>query len=119
MLIKKVGQAAEDKALAYLQQQGLVFVTKNFNCKFGELDLIMRSKTHLIIIEVRKRSTNSYGGGVESITFAKRQKIIKTTEFYLTKNNLSDKVSIRFDVVSIDGKEGVITWIKDAFRADY
>ena len=116
---QQTGQAAEDKALNYLSNQGLKLVERNFNCLVGEIDLIMRDKEYLVFIEVRSRSGNDYGGGIASITHAKRLKIMKTTQFYLMKYKVQDQFPLRFDVISIDGSTRQITWIKDAFGADY
>lgn len=116
---REVGKLGEDKALAYLTKQGLKLVLRNFNCKVGEIDLIMRDKEYLVFIEVRQRLSNLYGGGIESITHQKRQKIMRTSDFYLLKHKIYDKFPLRFDIVSIDGKSSDITWIKDAFGADY
>lgn len=119
MITQQTGQLAENKALIYLTAQGLKLVTKNYSCRLGEIDLIMRDKEYLVFIEVRSRKSMSFGGGVASITFAKRQKIIKTTSHYMLKHQLQDKYPLRFDVISIDGSSGSITWLKDAFGADY
>lgn len=116
---REKGRAAEDKALNYLTQQGLKLVARNFNSYVGEIDLIMRDNDYLVFIEVRKRSSTRFGSGIESITYTKRQKIIKTSDYYMIKNKLQDKFPLRFDMLSLDGKSEAITWIKDAFGADY
>lgn len=119
MITQQTGQLAEEKALEYLTAKGLKLVTRNYSCRLGEIDLIMRDKNYLVFIEVRSRINTRFGGGVGSITYAKRQKIIKTTSHYMIKNQLHDKFPLRFDVISIDGGAGAITWLKDAFGADY
>lgn len=116
---REKGNAAEDKALTYLQQQGLKLVARNFHSYVGEIDLIMRDKEYLVFIEVRQRTNTRFGGGIESITHTKRQKILKTADFYLLKHKVQDKFPLRFDMLSLDGKSQAITWIKDAFGADY
>lgn len=112
------GKIAEQKALSYLMSQGLKLVAQNFSCRLGEIDLIMRDDEYLVIVEVRSRSSNGYGDGIASITYAKRKKIIKTTSFYLMKHKINEKFPIRFDVVSIDGKKEKITWLKGAFGTE-
>lgn len=113
------GQLAEQQALNYLIQQGLTLVTRNYSCRLGEIDLIMRDREYLIFIEVRSRVSGSFGGGAASITYAKRQKIIKTTSHYLLSKKIGEQQPIRFDVVSIDGASHDLLWIKDAFNTDY
>jgi putative endonuclease len=117
LITQETGRCAEEKALAYLQDKGLKLVERNYSCRLGEIDLIMRDSEYLVFIEVRSRTNVHYGGGLASITYAKRQKIIKTTAHYLIKNRLHDKFPLRFDVVSFD--VGSISWLKDAFGVGY
>lgn len=112
------GQLAEKDALVYLKKQGLKLITKNYRCRLGEIDLIMSDKDHLIFVEVRCRSHACFGGGAESITLGKKQKIIKTALHYMIGLKQND-LSCRFDVISIDGGKAQITWIKNAFGTDY
>lgn len=119
MSTQQKGQIAEDKALAYLQAQGLRLVARNYSCRLGEIDLIMCDKDSLVFIEVRSRVSADFGGGIASITYAKRQKIIKSATCFVLSDKAQSNLAWRFDVVSIDGKSAAITWIKDAFGLDY
>lgn len=119
MMTQKKGQLAEQNALDYLIKQGFKLVLRNYSCRLGEIDLIMRDGQYLVFIEVRSRTGMNFGGGIASVTYAKRQKILKTSMHYMMKYKVQDKFPMRFDVISIDGQPGVITWIKDAFGGDY
>ena len=119
MITKEKGHVAEEKALTYLMKQGLKLVMKNYYCRMGEIDLIMHDKEHLVFIEVRSRVSEQFGGGIASVTYAKKQKIIKAATYYMLAHQEHNKLALRFDVISIDGKSASITWIKDAFGADY
>jgi len=55
------GRAAEDHALATLQNAGLRLLQRNFRCRFGEIDLIMRDGNVLVFVEVRHRSSARFG----------------------------------------------------------
>ncbi|KTD69456.1 hypothetical protein Lste_2614 [Legionella steelei] len=94
-------------------------MTQNYSCRLGEIDLIMRDQEELVFIEVRSRVSAQFGGGIASVTYAKKQKILKTATYYLLKHKKYDQFALRFDVVSIDGTSATINWIKDAFGADY
>jgi putative endonuclease len=115
---QQTGQIAETKALKFLKSKGLQLVQRNYNCQIGEIDLIMCDKNDLVFVEVRARVNLKFGIGAESITKAKKQKIIKASLHYIIKNQLEDKFSLRFDVISIDGINESITWLKNAFDAD-
>ncbi|WP_058476435.1 YraN family protein [Legionella steigerwaltii] len=118
-MTQQKGRIAEEKALAYLKKQGLKFITQNYSCRLGEIDLIMRDKDQLVFIEVRSRVSTQFGGGIASVTYTKRQKILKTATYYMLEHQKYDQFALRFDVLSIDGKSATINWIKDAFGADY
>ncbi len=97
-----IGQQAESLAKDYLIAQGLYFVERNFSCKQGEIDVIMRSGEQLIFVEVRYRKHASFGSGAASITRTKRQKLVKAVAAYLLKNGRSSaSTSFRIDVIEV------------------
>ena len=107
------GSDAEQLAVSYLQRQHLVLVTKNYRCRFGEIDLIMRDGTTLVFIEVRQRTHAMYGGAAASITFAKQAKLLRTARHYLAE--LNTEPPCRFDALLLSGAHGrEIEWIKNA-----
>jgi putative endonuclease len=108
------GDSAERLALTYLEQQGLSLVCSNFRCKMGELDLVMTEGTTLVIVEVRFRKSEQFGGALASITRQKQARIVAATQHYVIINKLSN-VSIRFDVVAVSG-DNRLEWIKNAFQ---
>ncbi len=112
------GQISEGLAREYLEKQGLCFVEKNFRAKCGEIDLIMRDKEHLVFIEVRYRHQDDHGNGLDSISKAKQQRIIKTARHYLQQKDLAEKACCRFDAIGVTSIQK-ITWIKDAFQVQY
>ncbi|KTD53584.1 hypothetical protein Lsan_3994 [Legionella santicrucis] len=118
-MTQEKGRAAEEKALAYLTKQGLKLVVNNYRCRFGEIDLIMHDNNYLVFIEVRSRVSNQFGGGISSVTYTKRRKIIKTATCFILEHQKYNQFALRFDVVSIDGDTASINWIKDAFGTDY
>jgi putative endonuclease len=111
------GLAAEDAACQYLVKQGLTWVESNYRCKLGEIDLIMRDKEYWVFVEVRARTSRAYGSALETVTYSKQQKILKTASLYLTAHQLQEKARVRFDVISIEGTPPELTWISNAFGA--
>ncbi len=114
MKTQRIGNEAEQKALSFLEAKGLSLVEKNFSCRLGEIDLIMKDETCLIFVEVRKRTNPLYGSGAETVTPAKQRKIIKTAQFFLLNHAIGD-YDCRFDVISINED---VDWIKHAFTLD-
>jgi len=106
------GQLSEDEALAYLQAQGLTLVERNFLCKAGELDLIMRDGHGLVFVEVRRRATTRYGGALWSITPAKQKRLVQAAQFYLLRYH--QLPPCRFDVIAIDN--GQLRWLRNVLE---
>jgi putative endonuclease len=119
---KQTGDAAEQVACTYLQNQGLKLLDQNYHGKFGELDLIMQDSDSIVFIEVRYRKKTSFGSPVESITYQKQQKLIKTALYYLQRHPKWQNAAARFDVVGITSQNDVvkdqIEWIQNAFNAE-
>lgn len=113
---RQKGFQAEQIASEFLAAQGLKEVARNFNCRYGEIDLIARDQDHLVFVEVRYRRSGSHGGGTGSIDFTKQRKLRNTALHYLQRNRLSD-APCRFDVVSVSGSldKPVLDWIRNAF----
>jgi len=100
--------------------QGLHTVTRNYRCREGEIDLIMRENKLIIFVEVRYRRSQKYGGSLESIDFPKQQRILIAAQYFLQSLDNATDFTYRFDAVSIEGsvKNLEIQWLKDAFRPE-
>lgn len=112
------GKEMEDLACQYLTTRGLRLLTRNFYCRLGEIDLVMRDDNMIIFVEVRFRRNAAYGSSAESVTVSKQTKLIKTATYYLQMNRLIESSSCRFDVIAIMLKNNKpeIEWIKNAFQ---
>ncbi len=115
------GAQAERLACRYLQTQGLRLVTRNYRCRGGELDLLMRQRELLVVIEVRHRRGRRFGGAAESVDARKRRRLILATQDYLARYPAAAAAPVRFDVLALDGDIAApaIDWIRDAFRPDW
>lgn len=100
------GRAAEDYALATLQNAGLRLLRRNFRCRFGEIDLIMREANVLVFVEVRHRSSARFGSAVESVTPRKLRRLLCAARVYLGRHPEFDDCPMRFDLFAIDGGAG-------------
>jgi putative endonuclease len=119
---RKVGDEKERLAEDFLLQQGFSLIERNFFCKMGEIDLIMKDQDYLVFIEVRYRDSQEFGGALASITASKQKKLRRTAEFYLIQAFGNTPPPCRFDVIAIEGNkksetnsEDKIHWINNAF----
>lgn len=105
--IIKTGQSGEKTAAAYLKQNGYEVIERNFRCKAGEIDLILKKQNVLIFAEVKTRSSLKFGRPSESITKDKIRHIRKTAIWYIQFDSEQYRdLDIRFDVVEILRQEG-------------
>ncbi len=108
-----LGALAEDAAADFLTGRGLRLLARNYHCRFGEIDLIMTEGHTLVFVEVRYRRSKSFGGAVESITAAKREKLLRAARHYLAA--LKEFPACRFDAVLLSGDTKELEWIQNAF----
>lgn len=113
---RQVGSVAEQSACCFLQRQGLRLVQRNFSCRYGEIDLIMRDGKQFVFVEVRLRNNQRFGTAAETVAASKQRKLIATAYYYLATERCTDYLA-RFDVIAVEADRGV-HWIKNAFEAD-
>lgn len=116
---RNAGLWAEDLAFRRLQQSGLTLLGRNYRCRSGELDLIMRDSEALVFVEVRFRGRGDYGTSAESVDLRKQRRIVLTARHYLQRHPDQNRTSARFDVVLVGGEPArpTVEWIKNAFQA--
>lgn len=108
------GAKAEQRAADWIVAQGLKLVARNWQCRFGEIDLIAKEGATLVFIEVRARSSAAFGGAAGSIHRSKQEKLIRTAQMYL--QTISPLPPCRFDAICIDGED--LVWLKDCIQAN-
>jgi len=113
------GAQAEQAACDHLRAQGLKLHSRNYRCRSGEIDLIMRDGETLVFVEVRYRSSNRFGGAAASVDAAKQQKLIRAAQTFLGEQRLHH-LPCRFDVVTVSPHDGGmrVDWIPNAIEAD-
>jgi putative endonuclease len=107
------GEDAEALAADFLSCHGVTITRRNYRCRFGEIDLIARDGATLVFVEVRSRRKEGYGGAAESITGAKRARLIRAARHYLASE--TQDAPARFDAILIRGEPPRIEWIRGAF----
>lgn len=93
------GFDAEKVAEQYLKKRGYKLISSNFHSRFGEIDIIMLDKKQLVFVEVKARSSTTFGTPAEFITYSKLSKLQKTAQFFLVQN--PKYKDFRFDAVEI------------------
>lgn len=97
------GDTAEDLACRHLEGSGCTIVERNFRTKGGEIDIVAREGDVLVFVEVRSREDAGFGTPEESVTPAKRRRIVAAARRYLSSVPPSSWREARFDVIAIEG----------------
>ena len=95
------------------RRAGLRLLERNWRCRLGEIDLIAEEGGVLVFAEVRMRRSARFGGAAESVTAAKRSRLIAAANLYLSQCRA--QAPCRFDVFLVDGPAGDVKWIRNAF----
>lgn len=99
------GLRGEDLAAQYLQEQGLVVLSKNWRCREGELDLVATDRRKLIVCEVKTRTSTNYGHPAEAVTAEKANRIRRLSRHWRTAHNVR-WCQERFDIIAITWPPG-------------
>ncbi len=117
---KNTGQTGEDIAAGYLKKNGYLVIERNYRQKGGEIDIIATKGDSLIFVEVKTRTSDTFGSPDEAVTKKKQQQIIKVAMLYLAQHDIAD-TQIRFDVIAISlskTNNPVINHIEHAFTPE-
>jgi putative endonuclease len=112
-----LGRWGENLAADYLTQKGYVILEQNFRTPYGELDLIVQDASTLVFVEIKTRSTDTFGLPEASITSRKQQHIVSAALAYMQAAS-DTEISWRIDVIAIrknnSGPTPEITHFKNA-----
>jgi len=110
---RELGALGEDQVAAWYQAHGYEVVARNWRCREGELDLVVKRGRLLVFCEVKTRTTDHFGVPAEAVTYQKRTRIRRLAARYLDESALRRPGEIRFDVAAVLG--GDIEVIEGAF----
>lgn len=102
-----LGRWGERRSERFLKNRGLKTIARNFNCKLGEIDLIVTNTDGMIVfVEVKTRRDEDYAQAKDAVNYKKRLKLGRLAKFFLKTYKIKDK-PFRFDIVAVVlGKKG-------------
>ena len=112
------GDWGEALVADHLTAHGYAVLARNYECTWGEVDLIAEKGELLVFVEVKTRATDVFGDPEEVVTPRKRWRVVRAALHFLTRHQIHDRV-VRFDVASVVGRPGgaMIQLFEDAFDA--
>lgn len=115
---KRRGDRGEDAVAAALERRGCAILERQYRCRWGEIDLIVRTRSGtLCFVEVKTRSPRAIAAPREAVTAAKRRKLRDAASWYLARTGWDGPC--RFDVAEVypagEGGRRQIKYITNAF----
>lgn len=120
MNIGKTGEKGESLVAGFMRKNGCTVIKRNYQCRFGEIDIIAEKGEYIIFTEVKTRREGGMVSPAESVNLKKQRRIALTAEDFLCK--YVSLLQPRFDVAEVtvykrrDGSDGYkLNYIKNAF----
>lgn len=116
-LHNEIGKLGEQLACEYLTNKGYAILETNWRLGRLEADIIAYKEGVIVMVEVKTRTSQSFGEPEEFVTAAKQQACIRLANAYMRTNWRDEEV--RFDIISvvISAEQHTINHIENAFSA--
>ena len=95
-----VGRLGEEVAARLFEERGFAVVERNYRCRAGEIDLVLRKGRLVVFCEVKARTSAYWGEPSEAVGALKQQRLRRLAAMWLAARR-PGRVEIRFDVVSV------------------
>ena len=109
---QQLGAEGEARVARHYEARGYTVLDRNWRCRDGELDLVLRHGRRLVVCEVKTRSSAAFGTPAEAVTRAKQTKLRALARQWLAGSSFRPR-EIRFDVAAVLGED--IDIIENAF----
>ncbi len=101
------GRQAEARAVEYLKQQNFEVIDQNWRTRYCEIDIVAQKDRRIYFVEVKYRTKDSWGSGVDYITPSKLKQMAYGAEMWVNANNW--QADYQLAVIEVTGLDFVIT----------
>ncbi|MFF1633751.1 YraN family protein [Leifsonia sp. NPDC058248] len=95
-----LGRRGEDVAARWFERHGYAVIDRNWRCRAGELDLVVRREETTVFVEVKTRTSVAYGHPFEAITTAKTARLRRLAGEWCAEQN-GGFAQLRIDAVAV------------------
>ena len=115
---RALGTIGEDLAVAWYEARGYEVLARNWSCRDGELDIVLRRDRLHVFCEVKARSSGAFGLPAEAVGPLKQARVRRLAALWFADLSRAGRGGraggpIRFDVAS--ALDGDLTVIEGAF----
>ena len=87
---KQLGNKGEEAVVTWLQRDGFDILSRNYQTRLGEVDVIAAKDEYIVFVEVKTRNTQ-YFPISQTVTYGKQQRIIKAARNFILVKQLDRK----------------------------
>ena len=102
---KAIGTIGELHAKEIYVRKGFSILESNFfnhrGKQLGEIDVIAVKDKDIRFVEVKTRTNNRYGEGIESINYFKQKRMLRIAQLFLARNPKYLSFQPHFDVATV------------------
>ena len=98
---KNLGELGEFLALNFLLNKGWELIERNWRCALGEIDLVMRDKAEIVIVEVKTRKVSLHKNALEAVDARKQRKLRQLAEVYVKRRFGRAITAYRIDLIAL------------------
>ena len=101
---RALGARGENLAARWYERNGYAVIDRNWRCRSGELDIVARTGSTIVFIEVKTRSSDAYGSPAAAVTPAKQRRLRGLAIEWMRANEIHG-AALRFDVACVIGNQ--------------
>ncbi|MCS5690502.1 YraN family protein [Cyanobium sp. FGCU-6] len=111
---QRSGDFAEQRALRLLQQRGWRLLSRQWRCRWGELDLVMAKPGRLLVVEVKGRRPRRGGWGSDGLDRRKGLRIARAWACWCAAHPdwAERPVELVAALVPLPPQSGPVRWIR-------
>ncbi len=98
---RSLGAAGEDAVAEWYAERGFELIDRNWRVRGGEIDLIVSDGRVLVFCEVKTRTSDRFGTGLDAVTPTKQARLRRLGVQWLAASERPWRGPIRFDVVAL------------------
>ncbi len=117
----ELGIRGETAAALFLERVGMEVVERNWESRYGEVDIIALDEDELVFVEVKTRTSDMKGLPEDAVNQEKQKRYFKLATEYVAAHKEFGKHSLRFDVIGIttlDESHAQLRHHRGAFASD-
>ena len=114
---RALGSFGEQVAAQALHRSGMSILDRNWTSRYGEIDIVARDGSSLVVVEVKTRRSVRFGSPFEAVVPQKVRRLRRLTGLWIEANRgeLGWMRGVRIDVVAVwcfDGRPPVVEHLR-------